>query len=687
MKTKRGVPKEALIRLGLVLVFVVLLSVLAGLATAQEATAATPVALPRLPQPATLQAESLGGVAAQGDFAYVGHSNRLEIINVADPTAPVFVGRSVNLGEAVYDIAVRGSYAYTALGGSGFLKVLDISNPVSPVVVGSYEARGSAESIALAGNNVYMTDSVGLLIINVSDPSIPTLIGSYHFSPTASSTSVAVAGDYAYVTDLLASTMFILNIANPATPTLVSQFRTGGWASDVTISGSFAYVMTWVPSAVEIINIANPAAPVQVGSYPYAGAKGIHVSGNYAYTAAGDSFRVVNIANPAAPTLIGSYGPLSTWDMAVNGDYAYVTGDGLSIIHIANPAVPNRVGFYSAIDTTSPTLTWIEPVSATQVAVAHGQLMQLRVEATDERELTKVVFRLWGDHPTQPPITLAEVTSPPYTHIINTIALNVGRTQVNATAYDAAGNFDDEFIWISLEPPPAPVLDAIVNPDRNSSYTVSWKPIARVYGYKVDENWNNGAWSQIYSGFYSSIAVTARRQGPWCYRVRAFGKAGDGPWSSPACTLVVDAANLPPHTPSNPDPLDGETNVSVVIVIHWSGGDPNGDPTTYELYFDTINPPLQVVPMLSEYQYDPPGSLSFGTTYYWQVVASDVVGAVTRGPVWSFTTQPVPPELKIVFVSMIAGSGGVRAPEGVPGSSSATDWTTANQQLLQPGTP
>jgi len=107
--------------------------------------------------------------------------------------------------------------------------------------------------------------------------------------------------------------------------------------------------------------------------------------------------------------------------------------------------------------------------------------------------------------------------------------------------------------------------------------------------------------------------------------------------------LHINASlNNPPNTPSNPSPADGATSVDTGANLSWTGGDPDvGDTVTYDVYFGTTNPP----PIVSTNQigttYDP--SLSYSTTYYWQIVAEDNNGASTDGPIWSFTTKDNPP--------------------------------------------
>ena len=98
------------------------------------------------------------------------------------------------------------------------------------------------------------------------------------------------------------------------------------------------------------------------------------------------------------------------------------------------------------------------------------------------------------------------------------------------------------------------------------------------------------------------------------------------------------ALNNPPNMPSNPSPTNHAAGVSVNPHLSWTGGDPNaGDTVTYDVYFGTsVTPPL-VSNHRTATTYDP-GTLAYGTKYYWKIVATDNHAATTTGPVWDFTT-------------------------------------------------
>jgi len=103
--------------------------------------------------------------------------------------------------------------------------------------------------------------------------------------------------------------------------------------------------------------------------------------------------------------------------------------------------------------------------------------------------------------------------------------------------------------------------------------------------------------------------------------------------------------NNPPNTPRNPNPSDGENDVSIYTTLSWAGGDPDGDTVYYDIYFGTGMSPPKVVSNQSAPTYNP-GTLVLGTKYYWKIVSWDEYGYSTTGPIWNFTTRTNSPPYK-----------------------------------------
>jgi len=117
----------------------------------------------------------------------------------------------------------------------------------------------------------------------------------------------------------------------------------------------------------------------------------------------------------------------------------------------------------------------------------------------------------------------------------------------------------------------------------------------------------------------------------------------------PIWDFTTEGPNNPPNIPSNPNPPNGAVDVDINADISWTGGDPDpGDTVTYDVYFGDSSPPSLVVSGQSGTTYNP-GTMSYLTTYYWQIVSWDNHGASTSGPEWDFTTEDEPSNFPPVF--------------------------------------
>jgi len=115
------------------------------------------------------------------------------------------------------------------------------------------------------------------------------------------------------------------------------------------------------------------------------------------------------------------------------------------------------------------------------------------------------------------------------------------------------------------------------------------------------------------------------------------GLSAKGPiWRFTTCSGPI---NHPPNIPSNPSPPNQATSVDIDAALSWTGGDPDaGDFVFYDVYFGSMPPLEKIASNITAKSYNP-GPLAYSLTYFWKVVAWDIRGLSTVGPVWYFTTM------------------------------------------------
>ncbi|NGX43719.1 MAG: hypothetical protein K940chlam7_02019, partial [Chlamydiae bacterium] len=143
-------------------------------------------------------------------------------------------------------------------------------------------------------------------------------------------------------------------------PTRAGFYDTSIMAVGIAVFGNYAYITDMITSSLQIIDVSNVSNPMSAGYYLTNDiAFGVAVSGNYAYVAdRGYGLKIINVSNVISPTLAGSYDtPGQAYDVAVSGNYAYVAGStsGLKIIDL----VPCPTNSSFSTSSNNPTTTTI----------------------------------------------------------------------------------------------------------------------------------------------------------------------------------------------------------------------------------------------------------------------------------------------------------------------------------------
>lgn len=198
-------------------------------------------------------------------------------------------------------------------------------------------------------------------------------------------------------------------------------------------------------------------------------------------------------------------------------------------------------------DVVAPTLSWLAPVAWRETFDAYGEIVELKVNATDDRRVASVFFDWWDDSIEQR-VPIGQDTSAPYTMSFNTNTLREGCYIVNARAVDDANNSVEDYIIICLNRPLAPSLFPISNAAQSGNFIVSWSSLNGAVGYELEERLDSGAWSPVTGISGLNRNFVGKSVGKWCYRVRGINNAGAGAWSTVQCTTVKPDAT-PTLTP------------------------------------------------------------------------------------------------------------------------------------------
>ncbi|MGB2351709.1 MAG: InlB B-repeat-containing protein, partial [Akkermansiaceae bacterium] len=114
--------------------------------------------------------------------------------------------------------------------------------------------------------------------------------------------------------------------------------------------------------------------------------------------------------------------------------------------------------------------------------------------------------------------------------------------------------------------------------------------------------------------------------------------------------IVSESASEPPSAAAEPNPADGASGVPMNnAALSWT---PGLLAASHNVYFG-LNP----TPGAEEFQGNQttsiysPGELAANTTYYWAIDAVNSAGT-TQGPVWSFTTSGITPEMHVSAIDL-----------------------------------
>ena len=269
-------------------------------------------------------------VAVAGDTAFLGVGPRLVAFNVSAPGAPEAIAQSVVLDDVVMGIDVADGLAYVANGSSG-LQVFDVHDPTALVWVGGVDVPGRANGVAVSAGHAYVIgENTGLRVIDVSDPTAPTETGAVmDILEDSVGWRLAVEGGHAFVGTLDGS-LVVVDVTDPGAPVVAAGF--GQPALDIVVKDHRAYVADAPAEAMHVLDLSEPTTPRMLGSVDLIGQPtAVALHGTYAYVAIGTRFASLAADAP----------------MHAQTDHAASPGSvvaGLAVVDVSNQSRPRVVG-------------------------------------------------------------------------------------------------------------------------------------------------------------------------------------------------------------------------------------------------------------------------------------------------------------------------------------------------------
>jgi len=307
---------------------------------------------------------SCNTITVNGDIAYIGNEDTLEIVDFSIPSTPVELGK-ILLPSVIVDISVSGSYAHIADRDSG-LSVIEVSSPSNPIEVGFFNTEQEKLGLSVSGNYIYLVDSKfaengRMHIIDVSTPSNPQSVGLWpkEYEEFNGRSCVDVSNNYAFllfggaVECNVWNGIEIIDISIPSNPQQVwkknigdgSLFLNANW---ITISGNYAYLAADYYGML-VYDISTPSNPQEVGNFSINDtitfgadkrAKRIYVSGNYVYLAVEmkginkTRLWMIDVSTPSSPQDVEFFHTdEAIQDIVCSGNNIYVA-DGASGLYV-----------------------------------------------------------------------------------------------------------------------------------------------------------------------------------------------------------------------------------------------------------------------------------------------------------------------------------------------------------------
>jgi hypothetical protein len=280
--------------------------------------------------------DSITAIVTSGSNLYAAGDSVFAVLDIANPTQPIQVGRLPGGWSMVHDLAESNGRVYLANHFDG-VDVIDVSTPSTPQMSASVSLEDGAFAIAAVGNYVYAAGLHNLYVLDATDPARCSVVGTYSGLPSGGIDLVAHGG-YLYVLEGETSSgwpeVSVFDVSNPSEPKFVNSVTMSDMET-VTCHADIVNETLYVSfSSVHALSLSDPIRPKVIWRADFPGVV-------QALAAAPGAVFVSTYNRQGELHVV--YGEEickmttneSCRDIALSGEYVYVlgTGGGLRIYH------------------------------------------------------------------------------------------------------------------------------------------------------------------------------------------------------------------------------------------------------------------------------------------------------------------------------------------------------------------
>ncbi|MCX6132225.1 MAG: DUF5050 domain-containing protein [Ignavibacteriales bacterium] len=489
-----------------------------------------------------------------------------------------------------------------------------------------------------------------------TSPAVPTLASPVNSATGVSTSPIlswgASSGATSYELQVSTNSSFSSTVLDQSGITATSYSVTGlsggtqyYWRVNATnAAGTSAWSST--SSFTTIVTVSIPSPPALPGS-PVDGATGVSVSPTLSWSASSGavSYRLQVSTNSTFSSLAFdqsgitaatypvtglSNNTLYYWRVnATNtaGTSSWSSTWSFTIIP-AIPPVPTTPspGDGATNQSASPTLSWGVSAGATSYRLQVSLNSAFSTMVLDQSGITGTSYGVSG---------------------LSNIAQYYWRVNASNSAGTSAWSNAWSFTTIpSIPPPPTTPSPVDLAPNQSTSPTLSWGGSTGATSYRLQVSTTasfstfiidqNGLTTNSYSASGLSMGTT------YYWRVSATNVAGTSSYSS-VWTFSTGVIVSPPTTPT---PADLSTGVSITPTLSWNA---SSGATSYHIQVSTSASFANLLfdqSGIAGTSFNASGLVN-GTTYYWQVNATNSMGTSSWSKVWTFTTIPIIPPIPV----------------------------------------